>query len=490
MQLTQEDMQKFFSPRSIAFVGVSRSGGRFGGLSFLSKYIEAGYGGDLYPINPKADAILGIRAWPDLAALPQTPDLAMVAVAAPRVPEVIGACADRGIRHVHLLTAGFDELGDTTGQTLRDRLISVCRDSGVLLIGPNCMGPYRPAARLTAWGAIPGLPGPLGIVSQSGGMTQRLTEYAASLGLGVEKAVSVGNGSILDALDFLEAFGRDPAIEVIGMYLESITDGRRLLELSRRIGRTKPIILIKGGETDVGARTAASHTGAMAGRRAVWEAMIRQANMVQVRTMDEWLDALMIFTRAAPPASDGVFIIGGGGGSSVIYSDTCIRNGLHVPALSPHTMDHLRQITPQAGSIAGNPLDHWLVFSDPAYLAQLVDLAEQDPAVSVILVDRLIARNAFHMEDAPDPTAETIARLKSRTGKKPIVFVVDSEGGDGGLAARGAAIRAAFSQAGYAVFPGISRAARALQRLCRYHDRRIRMADEPHATRTATLSGA
>jgi acetate---CoA ligase (ADP-forming) len=472
MRLNPDNMDKFFNPRSIAFIGVSRSAGRFGGLSFLTKYVEAGYTGGLYPINPKADHILGIKAWPDLASLPETPDLAMVAVSAERVPGVIEACAGKGIRHIHLLTAGFDELGHATGTALKQQLVAVCREHEVLLIGPNCMGPYRPAARLTAWGAIPGRPGPLGIISQSGGMTQRLTEYAASLGLGVDKAVSVGNGSVLDALDFLEAFGRDPAIEVIGMYLESVTDGARLLDLAREIGSAKPIVLIKGGETDVGARTAASHTGAMAGSSAVWEAVIRQAGMIQVRSLDGWLDALMALARIPQPAHEGLFIIGGGGGSSVIYSDTCVREGLKVPLLSASTMDRLRQITPTAGSIAGNPLDHWLVFSDPDYLARLVDMAEQDPAVAIIVVDRLIARNAFHMQDAPDPTPDTIALLKKRTGAKPIVFVVDSEGGDQALAAQGAAVRAALGLAGYAVFPSIARAARGLRRVCAYYQRK------------------
>jgi hypothetical protein len=134
-------------------------------------------------------------------------------------------------------------------------------------------------------------------------------------------------------------------------------------------------------------------------------------------------------------------------------------------------MELLRHITPAAGSIAGNPLDHWQVFSDPAHLLRLVDLAEQDPAVSIILVDRLIARNAFHMQDAPDPTPETIALLKNRKGVKPIVFVVDSEGGDSALAAAGAAMRADLGKAGFAVFPGIVRAARALKRVCVYYRR-------------------
>ena len=200
-RLTPADMDKFFNPQSIALVGVSRSGWRFGGLSFMRKLIDAGYAGRLYPINAKADDILGVKAWPDVASLPEVPDLVMVAVAAANVPAVIEACAGKGARHIHLLTAGFDELGTAAGQEMAARLVSTCVRYGIRLIGPNCMGPYRPAVGLTAWGAIPGVVGPLGIISQSGGMTQRLTEYAASLGLGVEKAVSVGNGSVLGALD-------------------------------------------------------------------------------------------------------------------------------------------------------------------------------------------------------------------------------------------------------------------------------------------------
>ena len=472
MRLAADDLEKFFNPRSIALIGVSRSGWRFGGLSFLRKYKEAGYAGRLYPINAKADEIIGIKAWPDLSSLPEVPDLATIAVAAAQVPDVIVECARKGTRHIHLLTAGFGELGTAAGQALEKHLISVCEQHGVLLIGPNCMGPYRPAARLAAWGAIPGRPGPLGLISQSGGMTQRLTEYAAPLGLGVEKAVSVGNGSVLDALDFLEAFGRDPSIKVIGIYLESIADGRRFVALARRIGTAKPIVLLKGGETDAGARTAASHTGAMAGSPTLWEAAMRQANTIQVRTLDGWMDALMAFARIPEASAQGLFIIGGGGGSSVIYGDACVRAGLQVPPLGPATMARLREITPAAGSIAGNPLDMWLTFSDPAYLTRLLDLAEADPAVSMILVDRLIARDAFHMADVADPTPETIARLKNRKGRKPVVFVVDSEGGDPDLAAKGASTRAAFGAAGFAVFPTIARAAKTLARLCLYHHKR------------------
>jgi acyl-CoA synthetase (NDP forming) len=212
----------------------------------------------------------------------------------------------------------------------------------------------------------------------------------------------------------------------------------------------------------------------MAGSSAIWRAIIHQANMVQVHTIDGWVDALMAFAFLGAPAPEGLFLIGGGGGTSVMYGDTFIREGLIVPQLSEPTLQRLREIVPQAGSIAGNPLDLWQVFSDTVCLGHVVDMAEQEPSVGMIVADRLIPRNAFHMPDAPDLTQETIALLKNRSGRKPIVFVVDSEGGDPELAASGAAMRAAFGRAGYAAFPSLRRAARALARLSRYYGRRAR----------------
>jgi acyl-CoA synthetase (NDP forming) len=471
VHLSSTDLRKFFNPESIAFIGVSRSSPRFGGLSFMRKYLESGYPGRLYPVNPKADEIMGVKAWPGLSALPEVPDLAMVAVAAPLVAEVLEACGQVGLRHVHILTSGFGELGTEEGRALEAGLVNVARRHGMLLIGPNCMGSYRPASGLTAWGAMPGRPGPLGIISQSGGMTQRLTEYADSLGLGVEKAVSVGNGTVLDAMDFLEAFGRDESIRTIGMYLESAQDGRRFLDAARQVGRKKPIVLLRGGETGPGARTAASHTGAMAGDRVLFESAGRQANVTRVRTLDEWVDALLAFSFVSRPSSNSVFVIGGGGGNSVVYGDTCVREGLEVPPLSMPSMDRLCEIVPKAGSIAGNPLDLWETFTNTAALIEIIDLAEADPAVSVVLVDRLISRKAYHMPDGADPTPEIISELKGRNGQKPVVFVVDGEGGDPELAAKAASVRSALGAGGHAAFPTMARAARALARVCRYHER-------------------
>jgi acyl-CoA synthetase (NDP forming) len=438
-------------------------------MSFLRKLQEAGFPGRIYPINPKAKELGGLEAYPDLASLPEVPDLGIVCVAARGVPSVLEECGRVGLRNVHVLTAGFRETATKEGKELEARVRSISRENGLLVIGPNCMGPYSPSAGLTAWGAIPGMSGPLGIISQSGAITQRLTEYALSLGIGTDKAVSFGNATVLDEGDFLEFMGADPKIRVIAMYLESVQDGRRFFRLAKEVSRKKPIVIWKGGETEAGAATAASHTGALSSEWRIWEALFRQTGATAVRSMDEWADAVLAFARLPAPDGKGVFVIGGGGGNSVGHGDACIREGLDVPRLSEVTMQRLRETVPTAGSIAGNPLDMFRTFQDSAYLGEILELAYRDPAIGMIIVDRVIPRKIFHLPDLPDPTPETIRVLTSMEERKPTVFSIDSAGGDPDLAGRGAALRAQFCEAGIPAYPATRRAARALARLHCYH---------------------
>jgi acyl-CoA synthetase (NDP forming) len=463
------ELEQFFEPKSVAIVGVSKGGFRFGGMSFLRKLQEAGFRGKIYPINPKAEELGGLRAYPNLSSLPEVPDLGIVCVAARGVPAVLEECGRVGLRHVHVLTAGFRETATQEGIELEARIQSISRERGLLVIGPNCMGPYSPSVGLTAWGAIPGSSGPLGVISQSGAITQRLTEYALSLGVGTHKAVSFGNAAVLDEVDFLELMAADPKIRVIAMYLESLRDGRRFLRLAKEVNQRKPLVIWKGGESEAGAATAASHTGALASEWRVWEAFFRQTGTTAVRSMDEWADAVLAFANLPAPAGKGVFVVGGGGGNSVGNGDACVREGLDVPRLSELTMERLRESVPAAGSIAGNPLDMFRVFQDSAYLGEILDLAYRDSAVGMVLIDRIIPRKIFHLPDLPDPTPETIRVLKSKKQAKPTVFSIDSGGGDPKLAQQGAALRARLCSAGIPAYPAARRAARALERLHRYH---------------------
>jgi acyl-CoA synthetase (NDP forming) len=195
--------------------------------------------------------------------------------------------------------------------------------------------------------------------------------------------------------------------------------------------------------------------------------------MIRVNSMDGWADALLALSMVAPPASRNVFALTGGGGTSVLYGDNFIREGLSIPELGAQTMERLKEIVPVAGSIAGNPLDLWLVFNDVECLKSLLDLAETDPAVAAVVIDRLIARSAFHSPEMPDLTRDIVEMLEERKGEKPVIFVVDTEGGDPDLASQGAASRRALGRAGYAAFPTSRRAARALSRLCTYYEGQV-----------------
>ena len=471
MDLNRTDFQKFFTPAQIAIIGVSTGEYKFGGMSFLIKLQEGGFGGKIYPVNPKAKQIRNLKAYPDLLSLPEVPDLAIVCVAARYVPAVLEDCARSGLSHIHILTSGFKETGLEDGRRLEKRIVAISKTHGLKIIGPNCMGPYCPSSNLTAWGAVPGLNGSVGIISQSGGLTQRLTEYACSLGIGVAKAVSFGNAAVLDSTDFLEVMAEDEEIGVIAMYLESAKNARRLLQVAKKTSKKKPIILWKGGESKAGALTAASHTGGMSGAQKLWQAFCRQTGVVRVCSMDEWVDTVMAFSLLPAPVGRGVFLIGGGGGNSVAYSDAFNREQFEVPPLSESSMDFLHRSVPIAGSIAGNPLDMWRTFIDGAYLSEVLELGYEDPAISIVVVDRLIPRMAYHFPDLTDPTPEIISFIKDRQPAKPTVFTIDSDGGDPDLALTGTRLRAQFCKSGIPAYPSAQRAARALFHLCQYHAR-------------------
>jgi acyl-CoA synthetase (NDP forming) len=256
------------------------------------------------------------------------------------------------------------------------------------------------------------------------------------------------------------------------MYLESVKNARKLLQIAKEVNQRKPVILWKGGESRAGAAAAHSHTGSLAGSHELWEAFFRQTGVTRVRSMNECVDTIMAFSFLDAPTGRGVFLIGGGGGNSVSYSDIFNRQGFEIPPLSESTMDFLRKSVPAAGSIAGNPLDMWLTFVDADYLGQVLELGYEDHAVSTIVVDRLIPRAAYHFSDLSDPTSETIEFLNSRSHKKPTVFTIDSDGGDAELAGTGVRIRARLCKAGIPAYPSARRAARALGHLYQYYRKR------------------
>jgi acyl-CoA synthetase (NDP forming) len=467
----REIFDKIFSPESVAIVGISRTQSGLGGQFFLKNLQRAGYPGRIYLIHPTAREINGMPVVPNLTALPEAVDLAIVCVPAHQVSPVLEECCTKKIHNVHLLTSGFKELGTPEGIHLEGELRRIASQGELNVVGPNCMGPYAPASRLMLWGQIPAHPGSLAFLSQSGTLTQRATEYAHFTGVGISKAVSFGNAAVLDSTDYLEYLADDPPTKVIGLYLESVRDGRRFLNLARRIHAEKPLVLWKGGETPSGAGAIASHTGTLAGENKIWEGGLRQAGISRARSLEEVVGTAMAFLYLPPARGRSVFILGGGGGNSVYSADLCIRSGLQVPPLKGKTRERITSLVPAVGSFARNPVDAWQAFYDPAFMSQLLEVVFEDKDLDLIILDRLIPRMTYATQEG-DLTPAVIEYLKKNRSRKPLAVVVDGSGEDTFLATEAARIRQNFCQAGIPAYPSLPLAAQALAHLAAYYEKK------------------
>jgi len=348
--------------RSVAVVGATSSI-RGGYLGIFGSMRAFGYAGRLYPVNPKASEIDGIKAYPDLASLPEKADLVILAVPAKAVPAALSDCVASGHRNVHIFTAGFKETEEEEGRTLQAQIEAVARDGELHVVGPNCMGWYVPAQKMLTWNAAPAPAGPVSMISQSGGNAQEFTHHAAKVHrLYFNKVISYGNALTLDSPDFLDYLARDDSTSVIAMYLEGVKDGSRLTQVMLDATRRKPVVVMKGGMTESGARAASSHTGALAGSRRLWEAFFRQTGALSASSLEEMADIAAAFHYLKPTQGKRVGVLSVGGGQAVAVADACAQAGMDLPAFSPATVERIRAFIPPAGNMIGNPIDSYLAF--------------------------------------------------------------------------------------------------------------------------------
>ena len=300
-------LEAAFTPRSVAVLGASTKE-RGGGNQFIWSMKDMGYEGTIYPINPNAEEILGIKCYPSLAAVPEVPDLVIVAVGAGRAEQALEECIAKGARNIHMFTAGFAETGEEEGAELAERLREIAARGKLNIVGPNCMGIYSPRGRISPWGKLPAEVGPVAMITQSGALGGEFVRLASDHGLRMSKVISYGNGYVLDCTDYLEYFENDPETKYIAMYLEGVRDGQKLLEMVKRISPKKPIVILKGGLTDAGAKAAASHTGSLAGENAIWDAFFAQSGAIRVDSTEEMVDVLQALVRLPPCSGRGVVL--------------------------------------------------------------------------------------------------------------------------------------------------------------------------------------
>ncbi|MCJ7511077.1 MAG: CoA-binding protein, partial [Dehalococcoidia bacterium] len=375
-----------FHPRSIAVVGPSPQLGLSGmGAGFVLALQDIGFEGGLYPVNPKHQEVLGLKCYPSLLDIPGPVDHVIFSVPVRAVLDVVEDCVAKGVRSMHFFTAGFSETGEEEGAELERQVVQRARQAGIRVIGPNCIGLYCPAAKISFGPGSPTTPGPVAFMSQSGGNAADLLTTASPRGIRFSKVISYGNAADLNECDFLEYLTEDPDTKIIAAYIEGVKDGRRFYRAMRRASARKPVIVLKGGRTESGSRAVFSHTASLAGSQAVFNALVRQVGAVTVNSVDELVDMLVIFRFfERPPAGRGVGIVGGGGGFSVFAADEVDEAGLKAPLLSQRVQEELHRFTPVAGSSVRNPVDTMAVM-EPAKLVDTLRLVASDEAVDVIL---------------------------------------------------------------------------------------------------------
>jgi len=379
------DLSPLFAPRSVAVVGASNDPLKWGG-SLMHNLINGGFAGPIYPVNGRGGTVFGLPAFSSIAELPEVPDLALVAVGAAHVNGVIEQCGERGIPVALVVAAGFSEAGEA-GIAAEAALVKTARDAGVTLIGPNCMGLLSTHSRLHAVGFLELRPqaGGLSIISQSGNIGVQLVTRAERRGVGIDKYVTVGNQASTSALDVLDALGDDPETAAVLVYLEEIGDGRRFIDVLRRITRKKPVVVLPGGMTDYGRRAAASHTGAMAGSTDVFLAATRQSGCLVRTGPDESLDLALCLSALPLPAGRRVAVVTLGGGWGVLAADELARNDLELAALEPHVLAALDEILPGYWC-RSNPVDLVAAVGPDLAASTVTMLAESDAVDAVVVL--------------------------------------------------------------------------------------------------------
>ena len=397
---TTPDLTPLFAPRSVAVVGASDDPLKWGG-SLLRNLIAGGFAGPIYPVNGRGGTVQGLLAFSSIAELPEAPDLALVALGAAHVNAVIEQCGERGIPVAVVVAAGFAEAGEA-GAEAEAELVETARAAGVTIIGPNCMGLLATHSRLHAVGFLElrPQPGGLSIISQSGNIGVQLVTRAERRGVGIDKYVSVGNQASTSALDVLDALGDDDETAAALVYLEGTGDGRRFIDVMRRITRKKPVVVLRGGLTEYGRRAAASHTGAMAGSADVFMAAAHQAGCLVRTGPDESLDLALCLSALPRPAGRRVAVMTLGGGWGVLAADEVARNGLELAALEPRVLAALDDLLPGYWC-RSNPVDLVAAIGPDLASHALTVLAESDAVDAVVVLGILRSPSTGWTSDDP-----------------------------------------------------------------------------------------
>lgn len=491
----EHPLESIFHPRSIAIAGVPRDNSGRQRSGFLASLMEHGYHEQrpLYPVNPNADTIAGLRAYPSVRDIEGPVDHVISSVPASITPQLVDDAIAKGVRSIHFYTAGFAESGDPELARQQREMIGRATAAGIRVFGPNCMGLYVPGERITFQGEFPTEPGNVMVISQSGGNSMDIVHGLAKRGVRFSRCVSFGNGEDVDAADLFGYAAADPTSEYVVAYLESSARGRETYEALRRCARVKPTIVLKGGMTGAGGRAASSHTGALAGSRRVFEAMCRQAGAMLAESMEDLHDLLVGVTTNTRLVRGGrALLLGGGGGFSVLAADTIAREGLDLPPLDEETTARLREIMPVAGNSIRNPIDASHLAGDRAEAYRtLLDIGAHARDLDMLLVmaggPPDFAPRSLEEQRDPDHARERNERRR-RADRRAIEQLIELQESSHhpvvalrrdrmGIPALDDEVLGEAYAHGLGVFPTVQRAARTVARLLEWRRRREGLPD-------------
>ncbi|HEY5433340.1 MAG TPA: acetate--CoA ligase family protein [Coriobacteriia bacterium] len=411
-------LEFLLAPRAVAVIGAGRKPGGIGRTVF-EMLLAGGFAGDVWPVNREAAQIAGREAFASVSSLPAVPDLAVIAVPAASVAEAVESCGVAGVAAVVVLSAGFKETG-AEGGALERRVAQIARTHGMRLLGPNCLGLMVPGSRLNASFAGPMVPeGGIAVITQSGALGTAILDRARGRG-GLSGFVSLGNRADISESDLLTAFAERPETKVIAGYLESVVEGQRFVEAAHAVTKKLPVVLLKAGVSDAGARAVSSHTGSLAGSDAAYEAAFAAAGIVRVPDTERLFGVSEAFADQPLPAAPGVVIVTNAGGPAVMATDACERTGVTLASLEPATVEALRAVLPVASALY-NPVD-LLGDAGPERYAQALRILAEDRGVKSFLV--LLTPQ---QTTRPDEAAEAIIEAAHASGRTTLAVLMGED---------------------------------------------------------------
>jgi acetyl coenzyme A synthetase (ADP forming)-like protein len=418
-------LDTFFSPKSVAVVGASKTPGKLGYIA-IENLLKIGYQGKIYPVNPKVDEVLGLKAYPNVKDIPGPVDVGLVLVPAEAAVSVIKDFAEKGIKHAVIVAGGFGEV-DEKGAKMQREILDVAGKSGMRIIGPNTTGLISTPSRFstTFQAGVDLRPGPAAYIAQTGNFASITFKWILSKEhFGISRVIGLGNKCDVDDADALEYLESDPETKVIAMYIEGLKDGRKFVEVAKRVVKKKPVLALKSGRTSAGSKAAHSHTASLAANDVIVDAALKQAGVIRVKNYMDLINLTKAFVYQQPPRGNRVGIITPSGGLGVITADACESSGLEVARLTDETLNKFKKASPPFIDV-GNPYDIWpsvsFVGMDEAYKVG-IDSMFEDKNVEAIIAGFMVTKGFTELKDN-----SFIASASRRHPEKPIIVFATSE---------------------------------------------------------------